>query len=51
MSEYTPSQAEGEPEEDAAETGQPPPTTPSQAEGPDTAEQDDGDRNEAEGGE
>ncbi|MFI9803708.1 hypothetical protein ACIHEJ_04935 [Streptomyces sp. NPDC052301] len=39
MSEYTPSQAEGEPEPDGAE-GQPPRTTPSQAEGEDTASPD-----------
>ncbi|MEU8472483.1 hypothetical protein AB0F30_32115 [Streptomyces sp. NPDC029006] len=35
MSESTPSQAEGEPEEEAPETEQPPRTTPSQAEGED----------------
>ncbi|MEW2515221.1 hypothetical protein [Streptomyces sp. NPDC046870] len=35
MSENTPSQAEGEPEPGAPEAGQPPRTTPSQAEGAD----------------
>ncbi|MFJ7151488.1 hypothetical protein ACIQVT_25390 [Streptomyces sp. NPDC100445] len=35
MSETTPSQAEGEPEDDAPEAEQPPRTTPSQAEGED----------------
>lgn len=40
MSEYTPSQAEGEPETGAVDEEQPPRTTPSQAEGEDTAEQD-----------
>ncbi|WP_199808251.1 MULTISPECIES: hypothetical protein [unclassified Streptomyces] len=39
MSENTPSQAEGEPEEAAPEQ-QPPRTTPSQAEGADPADED-----------
>ncbi|MFG2352427.1 hypothetical protein [Streptomyces sp. NPDC048521] len=47
MSEYTPSQAEGEPEEEAEEIEQPPRTTPTQAEGPDT-DATGGDRDEAE---
>ncbi|MEV6836921.1 hypothetical protein AB0N17_20835 [Streptomyces sp. NPDC051133] len=37
MSEHTPSQAEGEPEPGEAQGRQPPRTTPSQAEGEDTA--------------
>ncbi|MEU1007565.1 hypothetical protein ACIP4Y_13855 [Streptomyces sp. NPDC088810] len=47
MSENTPSQAEGEPEEAAPEAQQPPRTTPSQAEGPDPADED-ADENAAE---
>ncbi|MEV7815006.1 hypothetical protein AB0P05_30450 [Streptomyces flaveolus] len=39
MSETTPSQAEGEPEPGAPEAGQPPRTTPSQAEGADPADE------------
>jgi hypothetical protein len=38
MSEYTPSQAEGEPGADPADAEQPPRTTPSQAEGEDTTD-------------
>ncbi|GGW41823.1 hypothetical protein GCM10010503_17580 [Streptomyces lucensis JCM 4490] len=43
MSEYTPSQAEGESDADAAAAEQPPRTTPSQAEGEDTSDGDTGD--------
>ncbi|MFF7356296.1 hypothetical protein ACFZA1_27150 [Streptomyces filipinensis] len=39
MSESTPSQAEGERETGDAQAEQPPRTTPSQAEGPDTADE------------
>ncbi|MFI1837280.1 hypothetical protein [Streptomyces olivaceoviridis] len=39
MSENTPSQAEGEPEPGASGAGQPPRTTPSQAEGEDPADE------------
>ncbi|WP_276209450.1 hypothetical protein [Streptomyces dangxiongensis] len=40
MSENTPSQAEGEREEDDLDTEQPPRTTPSQAEGEDPGDED-----------
>ncbi|MER6029551.1 hypothetical protein [Streptomyces sp. NPDC001851] len=39
MSESTPSQAEGERDPGDAQADQPPRTTPSQAEGPDTADE------------